>query len=356
MLIYYIVWLMLVIPYVSINKKKWKNFNRNYTLYVFLCLLVLIGFRHITVGTDTQQYAYLFSVSSQHVSPGKYDRGYYLFADFFHKLGFSFYKYNFIVAFILVFALVLFYKTYSDNLAFSTLMFMTIGLLPMYMSGTRQSLAISLVLVAMLWIDKHKGILHILIACCIVWIASTFHASAIVGLVAVAIISFRIRLSRKSVFFLIIVSAASLVYRNYLAAIASYFLPKKYMDYDLSANYHINPLLIMISILIPLFCVIFDIKTDRNGKYNAEKTWMYVFSCANIVLTILAKNSMFFSRLAYYFVHVNSILVSNVIVGQRLKNNSIVMYFAIGILCVLFFVISMPDGTLGIDKYMFFWQ
>ena len=356
MLIYYIVWLIFIIPYVSIDRRKWKYFNRNYALFVFVCLLILMGFRHITVGTDTKQYAYLYSLSSEFINPDKYDRGYYLFADFFHRLGLSFYAYNFVVAFILTGALVLFYAIYSKNLAFSSLMFMTIGLLPMYMSGTRQSLAISFVLVAMLWVDKHKGILHVLIACCIIWIANTFHASAIIGFVAVAIIALRIRLSRTSVFLLVCISAASLVYRNYLAAIASIFLPEKYMEYDLSANYYINPLLIMIAILIPVFCAIFDTTVDRDGKYSCEKTWMYFFTCANMILTILAPNSMYFSRLAYYFVHVNSILVPNVIVGQKLRNNAIIMYLAIGILCVLFFIISIPGGTLGIDEYIFFWQ
>lgn len=338
------------------NGQGWKNFKRNYAIYVSVCLLVLIGCRHVSVGADTRQYEYLYSISSEQISPEKYDQGYYRFADFFHQLGFSYQAYNLVVASVLVSSLVLFYATYSKNVAFSTLVFMTIGLLPMYMSGTRQSLAISICLFAMVWIDKHKGITHTIAACLLVGLASKFHASAIVGVAGIIVIALKLRMSRQSLFVLVLVAAAAMIYRNYVAQFAQYILPAKYMSYDLNADYHINPLLIIISVLIPAFCLIFDTEVQHDGKYSSEKTWLYLFSAANILLTILAQNSMYFSRISYYFVHANSILISNMIVEQRIKTNSYIMYIVIGLVCMLYFLISMPGGTLKIDNYAFFWQ
>ncbi|MBQ7850803.1 MAG: EpsG family protein [Clostridia bacterium] len=354
--IYLVMWVLLIFPYMLVSGQEWKNFQRNYAIYVSVCLLILIGCRHISVGADTEQYEYLYSISAQQISPEKYDQGYYLFSNFFHRLGFSYTAYNFVVALVLVSTLVLFYATYSKNIAFSTLVFMTIGLLPMYMSGTRQSLAISICLIAMIWADKHRGIVHVVISCLLVALASTFHASAVVGFAAIALIILRLRLSKQSLLILILVAAAAMVYRNYVARFAQYFVPEKYMSYDLNADYRINPLLILISILIPAFCVIFDTEVQYDGKYSAERTWLYLFSCVNILLTILAQNSMYFSRLAYYFVHANSIIISNTIVEQRLRTNTYIMYIAIGVICMLYFLISIPGGTLRIDQYAFFWQ
>jgi len=351
-----VMWALLILPYMMGNGYGWKSFKRNYAIYSLLCLLVLIGCRHVSVGADTKQYEYLYSISADRVSSAKYEQGYYRFANFFHQLGFSFQAYNFVVASILVSSLVLFYATYSKNVAFSILVFMTIGLLPMYMSGTRQSLAISICLIAMIWIDKHKGIIHTVAASLLVGVASKFHASAIVSVAAVIVIALRLRMSRKSLCVLVLVAAAAMVYRNYVTQLAQYILPAKYMSYDLNADYHINPLLIVISVLIPAFCLIFDTEIQNDGKYSSEKTWLYLFSTANILLTILAQNSMYFSRISYYFVHANSILISNTIVGQRIKTNSYIMYIVIGLICMLYFLISMPGGTLKIDNYAFFWQ
>lgn len=356
MSIYLVLWALLILPYIMVNGKGWKNFKRNYAIYVFICLVVLIGCRHISVGADTRQYEYLYSISAEQISPEKYDQGYYHFSNFFHQAGFSYQAYNFIVALILVGSLVFFYATYSKNIAFSILVFMTIGLLPMYMTGTRQSLAISICLIAVTWADKHKGILHLIVSLLLVWLASTFHASAVAGFAAIFVIALRPRLSRQSLFMLVIIAAGAMVYRNDVAGLAQYVLPEKYMSYDLNADYQINPLLIIISIMIPVFCLVFDTDVQPDGRFSTEKTWLYLFSCANILLTILAKNSMYFSRISYYFVHANSILISNMIVKQRLRTNSYIMYMVIGAICMLYFLISMPGGTLKIDNYMFFWQ
>ncbi|MBP3427870.1 MAG: EpsG family protein [Clostridia bacterium] len=356
MIIYLVLWALLILPYMMANGQGWKNFTRNYAIYVSICLIVLIGCRHVSVGADTRQYEYLYSISAEQISPEKYDQGYYRFAHFFHQLGFSYQAYNFIVAVVLVSSLVLFYATYSKNTAFSTLVFMTIGLLPMYMSGTRQSLAISIYLLAVIWTDKHRKLLQLIVSILLAWLASTFHASAMVGFAAIALIALRPRLSRQSLFILVMIAAGTMVYRNHVAGLAQYVLPEKYMSYDLNADYQINPLLIIISILIPAFCLVFDTDVQPDGRFSAEKTWLYLFSCANILLTILAKNSMYFSRISYYFVHANSILISNMIVKQRMRTNSYIMYIVIGVICMLYFLISMPGGTLKIDNYMFFWQ
>ena len=356
MAIYIVIWIAILVPYFLPNRSEWKNFNRNYATFVFGCLAVLIGFRHVTVGADTLQYQYYYSISADKLGVDQRDRGYFLFADFFNQRGLSFQVYNFIVACILAAVLVWFYLSYSKNLGFSILIFMTIGLLSMYMTGIRQSLAITISLVAIQWIDKHKGILHLCIACALIWVASTFHASAVICYAIIALILLRLRLSRPFIFLVVMIAAAALVYRQAFVRLIQGWLPVEYESYDLNANYQINPLLIIISILIPTFCLIFDTEIEKDGKYSREKTWLYLISCANILFTIMARNSMYFSRIAFYFLHVNSILIPNMIEEQRIKSNIYIMYILIGAICMVYFLISIPGGTLQIDNYRFFWQ
>jgi len=354
--VYVVMWLAVLMPCLVIDKQRWKNFDRNYAIYAFICLLVLIGCRDISVGTDTSTYAFNYSIASEKVETAQRDKGYFVFANLFNLMGFDFQVYLIIVSSIMVFALIWFYSTYSANLSFSILIFMTIGLLSMYMSGIRQSLAISLGLCAMLWSDKHKGVGHVIVSCVLVWLASQLHASAVICYMAVFFIVLRLRFSRQTIFLLVLISSAALIYRNQLAGFVQKWLPIEYGSYDLFADYQINPLLIIISILIPAFCIVFDTGLDGDGRYSCQKTWMYVFSCVNILFTILARNSMYFSRVAFYFLHINSLVIPNMIAEQRLGTNKLLMYIIIGSVCAAYFLISIPGGVLQIDNYRFFWQ
>ena len=145
-------------------------------------------------------------------------------------------------------------------------------------------------------------------------------------------------------------------FRQQLVGLIEPLIPQKYNEFDLNENYGINPLLIIISVLIPLFCLIFDNGLEKDGKYSRQKTWLLVFSCINALFTILAPSSMYFSRAAYYFVHVNSIIIPNTIVEQDTYENRQIMSLLISALCIAYFIISIPGGTLKIDQYVFFWN
>lgn len=350
--IYYIVWLLIIVPYLLMPNRHSFKFEKKYAVYIAVCLILLMGLRGVSVGADTIQYERRYRTVEDLIKPGAPERGYSFFSYVFSCLGFSFYGYNFVVACVLSGTLMLFYACYSKNTAFSAIIFMTIGLLPMYMSGTRQSLAISICLVAYILVDKH----HSLFAIALVLLASTFHTSAIACMVAVALIAMRIRLSKQTLFIILGVAAATIVLRNGLVSIIVPLIPEKYAAIDLDANYHINPLLIVISLLIPAFCLLFDVDVSADGKFDCTKTWMYIFACLNAVFIILSPSSVYFSRVAYYFVHVNSIIVPNMILGQTKYENRQLMNILIIAVCMAFFVISMPEGTLVIDKYRFFWQ
>lgn len=352
MTIYFVVWMLVIIPYLLMPNRHNTKFSHKYAIYIGMCLTLLIGLRGITVGADTAQYEYRYRIVEEMIKPGVAERGYSFFSYFFKQLGFSYYAYNFVVACILSGVLALYYGTYSKNVAFSTIIFMTIGLLPMYMTGTRQALAISLCTIGFILADKR----HSILALAIVLLASTFHTSALACIAAIAFIMLRLRLSRQTIIVCLMIAAAAILYRGRLVSLIQPLIPVKYTAIDLNENYQINPLLIIISILIPMFCVMFDSGVERDGRYSRQRTWLYMFSCANALFTILAPSSVYFSRVAYYFVHANSILIPNMIAEQDKYENRQLMNILIIAVCMAYFVIGTPGGTLQIDQYRFFWQ
>lgn len=351
MLIYYFAWFLLLVPF-GFKKKNQsiEIFENKYALYILVIMTLLIGLRGISVGADTAHYQYLYETSTRQIVTRQYEQGYYYCTYFLKKMGVDYQLFLVLVAAFSSGCLVKFYHQYSRNLAFSVFVFMTIGLLPMYMSGIRQVLAISLCLIALLFLENGRYI----ISAGIIMIASMFHISSLAFFSIFPLC--RIRLSKKSTFLLIVISAMTSVFEDVLLKLAEMVLPEKYASIDIFSTYNINPLLIIIAVLIPLFCIVFDSRTEEDHKFSRSNTMLYLMSCINIVLTMLSRNNMFFSRVAYYFVHANSILISNVIFSQRKRFNRIIMVFVIGIVCALYFIISIPDGTMRIDKYRFFWQ
>lgn len=351
MFVYYFVWIMLFLPYFTRKRYKLhRQYEDSYRIYIFLLLTLLIGLRHVSVGADTEQYRYMYRASKRILETTNYEHGYYHVTNILNSLGVDYQIFLLVVAAFASACLIQFNREYCRNLGFSIFVFMTIGLLPMYMSGTRQVLAISICLLAVVVFDKGKNILGTVL----ILLATTFHVSAIVFLVMVPIT--KIQLTKKSAAMLIVLSAASMAYKNLLLVIVTLLMPEKYqVKIDIYGGYEINPLLLIIAVLIPMFCVIFDKETE-NGKFSAKQSTLYCMSCINIVLMMLSVNSMYFSRLAFYFDNANPVLISNVIISQRRQANRIIMIYIIGIICALYFIISIPDGTLQIDKYKFFWQ
>lgn len=349
-MIYFVVWALLLLPYLGKKKlDRYGNFDNSYSVYVLLLLTLLIGMRDVSVGADTSHYEYLYDVAYIRIGPDAYDRGYYLLTYWLGNIGVSYREFLIGVAFFSSATLVRYYDTHSRNLAFSVFVFMTIGLLPMYMTGIRQVIAISICLIALMYMEKKQYILSAIL----IFVASRFHASAIVFYVMLLLSN--IQLTRKQTWIMIVIASCALFYSNLLINVAGYVLPEKYAKIDMTEGYDINLLLIIIAILIPVFCAFFD-KTDRNGRFSKQQSCLYVMSSLNIILNILALNSMYFSRLAYYFVHANSILIPNVVFAQKRRNNRIIMLFTIISVCALYFIISIPEGTLKIDKYKVFWQ
>lgn len=232
---------------------------------------------------------------------------------------------------------------------FSLFLYITIGTFTMCMSGIRQSLAMVIVLFAVCLLLQKKIFMPVML----ILLASTIHVSAIVAFIFLPLS--RLRISRMTAGIMIVLCSAALIYKNYLTPLLILLAPKKYAGFSFDNEYQINSLLIVISIIIPVFCLIFMNRTEADGKYSNETSLWFMMSFMNILFTILTINNNQVGRLTYYFANANAVLIPTVVREMGPSNRRIVLFILIPV-CLIYFYLGTKGGTLQIDNYMFFWQ
>jgi len=350
MLIYYsifIFWLgvlSLKKMYEDIKKVKIKVKSKIYFVTAGIPLILVMGLRNISVGTDTIRYHFHYQFNTFRSAEPLYSH----FTIFLNNLGVSFQTFLLINSFIVITAISLLYYKYSKNILLSYYLHVTIGLFTMSMTGLRQTLAVSLTVFAFIALMENKKILYFAIS-----VAAYFiHNSAIIFLVVFFIR--KIKLDRKKALLIYMGAVIVFVMKNYLVNIVLAIVPSRYLIYLQNAA-NINPLVIIVSAAIPLASLLFWPKFQESKEKNVFST-LYLMSCMNLVINILAIDINLIERLTYYFIVYITVLIPNVIDQIKQKDYRIVVYLASVVLPFVQFLLATPGGSLGIDNYKFFWN
>jgi EpsG family len=318
---------------------------------------VVMGLRHPDVGTDTNQYLYLYNNRSLDILSlelFKFDEwGFYTLNTFINILGFENQGYILVMSLLISLSFSLFFYKYSKNIFLSFYLHLTIGLFSMSMSGLRQTLAVCLILLAFHFLIKRK-LIGFFVS---MLVAYTLHHSAIVFLPVFLLRNLTINKKRGIV--LLILVSSTMFYRELFTPLIELVAPDRYLErYDLISDaYQVNPLLILIALAIPIVCLFF---WDNLGRVeNKEKeiySILFVLSIINILLNILSLNSNMMGRLSFYFIPFIVILIPNIISEIKSKKLKIIAIYFCLILPLIQFIVSTPGGTYNIDQYKFFFQ
>ncbi|MGB4581285.1 MAG: EpsG family protein [Coriobacteriia bacterium] len=323
------------------------------TAVSFGLVALVMGLRATTVGVDTVQYQRRFMSAWYMLTEQSYrsELGYTVLNLAFRYIGADWQVFLAATATLTCACIGYFVYRHSPSVPTSAVLYITIGLFTMSMSGIRQMLAVALCLLGLSLLLKNRGAWFF----ALVGAAFTIHNSAVVFLPMWLLR--RARLKRASVFILIIGASASVLLRNPLVALLSHFRPSRYLAYELFGGYNLNPLLAGVVVLIPLFCLLVNKDYDvPTGRFSSTTSVLFAMSCLGIFFTMLAYNSGQIGRLAYYFTTSNVVLIPASLAGVPDKYLRALLALLILSLCVLYFVISTPGGTLRIDSYSFFWQ
>lgn len=322
-----------------------------------ITLFVIMGFRHEYVGLDTTQYL------ARYHSTVYFDWDYFLQWELWleQELGFTLlgkilYELHvpdwlylmLYAAFITICISKLIYK-WCKNPFWGFYLHTTIGLFTMSMSGIRQSIACCICWFGIDCILEKKPIKFFLL----VLLAATFHQSAI--FFVVFYFARYININKTSGWIISCFSVACIVLRPILVPILDYFMPAKYVVYGMvSDRYPINPLLVAVALLIPVFCLFFwerrKIKDEQDDQFQSL---CFAGSFAFAVIQVLSLSSNMIGRMNFYFYIFNAILLGNVITDIEDRNTRYVMsFFAMLFPGYMFF----KSHSLGIAPYYFFWQ
>lgn len=312
-------------------------------------LNLFMGLRSPSVGCDLPRYIYRY-MNAESMLEHPFEKAYnylnYFFSELIHA---QFQSFLFFTTFITCLALFFIFLRYSRDTSFSVILYITIGMFSMALSGIRQTLAMSIVWLSVYFVEKRRFILFSLF----VLLASSFHNSAIVFLITFFLWGYC--LSRKQCLVIFLMTLSTFFFRNSFNSFVRLLQPIKYDYIDLSVGYDINVLVLFVPILITFFCFWFQ-EYDCNEKCDCQDSFFFIFSCLNIFFLILSLSNNQVGRLSFYFNIGNCLLIPSVIKKQEKYGLLFakITKVAVIVFSLVYFFISTPGGTLKIDNYSLF--
>lgn len=164
----------------------------------FALLLIVSSFRADTVGTDTSTYIEMFRTQVFDVD---IEVGFKILVKFINLYTSNYTVFLSTVAIFQFVILYLFIKLTSKDVAFSLFLFMSLGYFFFYLSGMRQSIAISLFLMALHFYNLN----HYVKALVLVGIAGLFHTTVLVFIPLVVLINYT-KVGKKAVYVAVVLS------------------------------------------------------------------------------------------------------------------------------------------------------
>lgn len=353
MFIYVSLFVLLIVLWViskSENNKRGsiatKNNSRN--IIATAAVFLVIGLRDITVGADTQLYKILYESGYDW---GEKEIGYTYLTRFCNNSGISFNQFLIIIAFFCAVCFYVFVSKYSDDYVYSLIVFVGLGNFSMFMTGLRQTIAISIVTLALFAMMKSKWYLFIPL----VLLASTFHYSALIVL-PVYLLKF-IKFNRKSILVIAVLSWGTLiVFRDVVFNTFSKYLPEKYADslIESAGKYKNNILVIAIEVCIFAFCW-FCFNGEKGSKNHSKNVWdtLMLLHIIAVCFLLQSQSSLQIGRIMYYFDVAKIVLIPNATTRMNDKDEIVVKLIILALIIGKFFI-SVPGGYSKIDNYTFF--
>ncbi len=345
---------------ISNQGSKVKGISISRITIIALCtlLFIIIAFRGVSVGTDTASYyhEYLslnsFSPPRSFIEFIKNEYGYTLIVFIFKSLRFSWLLFQIFYAFLLSFSIGLFIRRFSQNILVSFILFITIGVFPMFLTGLRQSIAIAFILISFVLAQKK----HFIISFIFLVLSFSVHYTSLVCIIIpiVYLLSF----VKKKKFLIVAVSLLIPIiarfFGNNIFDLFSFVLLNKYDNsgYYGSRNLTLNPIVLLMYWVMFLFITLGVIFSKR--KMTTIDAIFYLLSSVFVACLEMSSVVYMLARLSYYFSFFFIIAVTNSIKNYPLSNDvKKITVLIIVILCSISFFISIPGGSFGIDNYSF---
>ena len=334
------------------------QFNKVFTVLIFISLVLIIGLRHPSMGNDLKYgesngYLGAFEVLSK-MSWSEilkleaflnYERGFIIYCKLVSSIWNNHQFFLFISALLSIFPIFLTIYKKSENAIMSSLIYMGVPAFFIIFSGVRQGLAIGICFFAVLILLKErKSIYTIILFILIVLLAWTFHSSSIIFLLALPL--YYIKFDKTSRW--ISVGILPIIYlgRNWLFSILS----KLFKD-DAVANDTGALTLLLVFVGIYVFCILFSSNNDR--EYNWYMNMFYI-ACVCQIFGGIFDTAMI---VGYYFMLALVLLLPKLISDMKVKSNELLSQIGVNIAFGAYAIYSIYTSTWAMAyPHHFFWE
>lgn len=343
---YYLLLLILIIfTYIFIEKVlNIKNRENVFLIVAFIEMLLFLGLRDITIGTDLKNYIPYFNIIKQakwnNLFILKLEKGYILLNKIISIFGNENF-FLFVVAIITLSGVYFSIKRFSKNYFFSVFIFITFQFYIFQFSGLRQAIAFSIVLMSLKYIQERKLFKFIIT----IIIASTFHKTAIIFIPAYWITKNKITIKSIAIF-LVTFILLYIVKGQILMLITKYI----YSTYDVSktaGGY------IMLVLLFGIF-IFFTLIRNKNAEFDKNNDIWFNMLMIAILIQSLASVQGNIARLTMYYSYSLLFLIPNVVHNIEKSNQRVLIKTIIYILLLCFFITNIQIDTLYIPYKTFF--
>lgn len=367
MTIYIVLLLFILISYwfcMHIRAKQGKE-KLYFLNIVFIAIYLLCVLRLSSVGRDVPGYerAYLLTANIEwgNFTYIYFESGYILLMKICLALGASFQVFLCVTYAIILTPIYLVIRKYSKNVLLSVLIFVCYMYFEFALTGIRQALAMSIVLVGyIVFIESKK--FNVLKYIFFVTLAAFFHKSAVVCYLFALMVP--IKSIKKYTTVVVVVTMGSLLIRNNIFQFIKGFFEKE--SFKLSAGMYFGGNIIFLLSLAVLFLIVQARQEPRNTLSGYEQleieSQKYKVDDVNIKMFLISiMLALFFgsetSARSYMFLNQVLILqLPNCINKFEAKSKLLLNLFFYAFFIVFFFTNTLLANNFDIVPYRFFWQ
>lgn len=326
--------------------------NRNSLAFFFLFFTVLVMLRHESVGSDTRNYANIFTRLSNMEWGELRNHSVEIGFSYFNKI-ISIFTTDPRVFFAItaVVTIMMIYPTYKRLCADPSLtivLFGTMSTFVMMFSGIRQMLAVGIGFIAYEFTRKKKLIPFILLTL----LAMSFHISAF--MLAIMYPLYHAKITRKWLFVVVPSLAVVFVFNKQIFTVLALIL-ERFTDYEGQLT---QTGAYMMLILFALFAVFAFLIPDEEN-IDDETIGLRNFLLLSIVIQIFAPLHHIAMRMSYYYIIFIPLLLPKIISARSSKYGQVAIWarhIMVVFFFIYFFIYASGDGTLHVFPYHFFWE
>lgn len=376
MLIYLILTIIMLAVgcFFKVNETKLRQ--KVYLLFVFLMLALVASLRAYTVGVDTHQYYFNYELISkidwQAHSEIRYELGFFSLCKILYYISPDPQLLIIVTSCFICFSVGVFLYKNSNDVIFSSFLFILLNVFSFYLTAMRQALAISIILLGIEFLKK-PGFRNVVFYVLIVFLAMQFHNSAAIMIIPLFFV--KIKYTNTSFLVALIITSATFVLAPLIWQLMLRLFPSYagYTDSEFAdSNYFAAALNTLICLTMLLFGLVFSNKNNRLQSNKSQPTLVYgnnqkmvlSFDLTAYLLTFalaffaISMRMSLLSRFSSYFSVFYIIWIPNITAQMTNQKDKTFITFLTMVFAVAFFVIIAvfrPEWH-GVIPYEFFWE